>query len=973
MKIALIQCPLWGTYEPPVAIAQLSSCLKKEGHEVMALDLNIKLYLNSSNEYKNFWAWEQSDFWYKQDKVKDYFSKISGDINYYIDFLLKEKITLVGFSVNIASLNMSYEFAKKLKTVNKDIKIVFGGPLFLNKKYISNVLNSDAVDMAIIGEGEYSICKLADAIAKNQGISLVPGIAFKKNEEIVVNKSANAVDLNSLPFLDFSDLPLKNYDDSRHISLMASRGCVKRCYFCSDAPCWPGYRAMSGERIFNEIAFHKNIHNDIGHVRFLDLEFNGNIKSLIRFCDLMKDKPLDVNWSANMIIRPEMTKKVIKKMARAGCEHIIFGIESGSERILKIMNKNYSMKDADRIIKQMHESGICVTANFMFGFPGETEEDFNKTLDFIKRNAKFLDRVYPSRTYFALEEFSYVYDHHEEFHIKSGYSGHLYWESIDGLNTYPVRMDRCRRFCELAIGLGIEVGSGVQTSVLQDEWFNLANYYEIKEGYSKAVEYFLEYHKMDPYNNLVNNKISLYNDRIKSGEFEVPWDIKERLTNSMENIINPHIPHKDMLDAVKLENSFSKALLRSKIRNLNNLIKTEEYNEKNKELFYSEVNKLIVIMNDNHGYGIPDIAQDYADTMRALAGKNSALNNEEFGRCKSILFSSPKTFFLQFAGPCNASCVFCSRGHGYGYFELAKFKTTIESKIAYELALAEQFIFTGSGEFLRLPDWKEILNYFEPRYSYIEKIFSTNGSSLRSEAIDLITSHRSRYSIHVSLHASNAKLHKIITRMDNFDKILNNIKYLIECRKKNNNVKIDLFFVVTTLNMEDLPNFVRLAGKLGVDSVIVNYNYVYIPTQKYLSSYFKQELTNQMFNEAELVAQKIGIKIILPPRFGLNNYPETGICRELWSQVMLDGDGHVLPCDASHGCDLKLEENVNFDNIWNSEYYIKIRQELMKSKRTKCYQYCHRANPVSVNLFPSHVIHRGREENKIDESWEDNF
>ena len=139
---------------------------------------------------------------------------------------------------------MSYELAKRLKAGNKDIKIVFGGPLFLNKKYINEVLNSNVVDMAIIGEGEHSICKLADSIVKNQDISQVPGIAFIKNRETLVTKSAPAVDLDSLPFLDFTDLSLTDYDDSRHISLMASRGCIKRCYFCSDAPCWPGYRTM---------------------------------------------------------------------------------------------------------------------------------------------------------------------------------------------------------------------------------------------------------------------------------------------------------------------------------------------------------------------------------------------------------------------------------------------------------------------------------------------------------------------------------------------------------------------------------------------------------------------------------------------------------------------------------------------------------------------------------------------------------
>lgn len=972
MTITLIQCPLWGTYDPPLALAQLSSCLKKDGHEVKVLDLNIKLYLNRKNEYRNFWAWEQSDFWYKPELVNDYFEKNSEDINSYIELLLKERIRLFGFSVNIASLYMSYEFAKRLKSQDKDIKIAFGGPLFLNKKYINEILNSGIVDIVIQGEGEYSFCKLAESFARNSDISL-PGIVFKNNGALIINKPAPPINLDSLPFLDFTSLPLTDYDDHRHISLMASRGCIRRCHFCSDSPCWPGYRIMSADRIFQEIAFHKNINVNIGHVRFLDLAFNGNMESLIKFCDLMKDRPLDVCWSANMVIRPEMTARVIEKMARSGCEHIIFGIESGSERVLKRMNKPYRIKDADRIIRQMHQAGICVTANFMFGFPGETEEDFLESLIFLKRNAKFLDRVYPSRTYFALEEFSYVYNHPEEFGIKPNAIGHLFWESTDGLNTYPVRMDRCRRFCELALELGMEVGAGVQTSVLQDEWFNLANYYEIKQDYPKAVENLLKYFEMDPYNEVVNKKIADYDEWIKNRIFTTKEDIVKKLTIVTENIKNSTCSEEKEIIVSRLSSGFSKSLLKTKVRSLNNLIKTKEYNEKNRELFFSAINGLITLMDDNSGYDMLDLRQEYIDAMKIMSKKNSILNDTEFEERRVTLSSFPKTYFLQFAGPCNSSCVFCSRGHEYEYFNLMAFKERIENKIALQLALAEQFIFTGSGEFLRLSEWKEILNYFEERYPYVDKMFSTNGSSLKPEVIDLITSHKGHYLIHVSLHASNARLHRAVTRMDNFEEIVNQIKYLLERRKISNNVGINLFFVATVLNIDDLPNFVRLAKRLGADGVVVNYNYIYVPAQKYLSCYFKQDLTNRMFAEAQQTAQEIGIDINLPPRFGLDNYHHSKICRELWSQIMFDAKGNVLPCDASGDCNLQLNDNPYFDNVWNSDYYVKKRQELVESAKTDCFQHCHRANPATVNLFSSHVIHRGRRSQKIDEFWEDNF
>ena len=117
-------------------------------------------------------------------------------------------------------------------------------------------------------------------------------------------------------------------------------------------------------------------------------------------------------------------------MKDSGCAHIIFGIESGSQRVLDLMQKHYRIEDADRLIKQMHEAGIIVTGNFMFGFPGEAEDDFRQTLSFLERNAGFLDRAYPSRTYCAIEEFSYLSSHLEEFGIKPNPPNHLFGKAL---------------------------------------------------------------------------------------------------------------------------------------------------------------------------------------------------------------------------------------------------------------------------------------------------------------------------------------------------------------------------------------------------------------------------------------------------------------------------------------------------------------------------------------------------------------
>lgn len=271
---------------------------------------------------------------------------------------------------------------------------------------------------------------------------------------------------------------------------------------------------MSGKRIFEEIAYQKKelvkANPGLGHVDFLDLVFNGNMDSVVEFCELSIKSQLGIFWTANMIIRPEMNWDVIRKMKDSGCKHVIFGIESGSQRVLDLMKKHYRLQDADRIIQWMYKAGIPVTCNFMFGFPGETEEDFQKTLDFIKRNAGFLKRVYPSRTYCGIEESSYLYNHLEEFGIKPNPDNYLYWDSADGTNTYLERMRRCREFSRTAASLNIEVGSGVQTSVELDELFNLSQYYEMKNDYRNSVDCLLRYFELEPANEIVRTKIRHY-------------------------------------------------------------------------------------------------------------------------------------------------------------------------------------------------------------------------------------------------------------------------------------------------------------------------------------------------------------------------------------------------------------------------------------------------------------------------------
>jgi tetratricopeptide (TPR) repeat protein len=232
------------------------------------------------------------------------------------------------------------------------------------------------------------------------------------------------------------------------------------------------------------------------------------MKVLAEFCDLMGLKPpRPLRWHANLIVRPEMDLTVMSMMRRAGCDHVTFGIESGSQRVLDLMRKRYRIGDADRVLRAAHEAGIKVSCNFMFGFPGETLEDFALTLEFLRRNARNIDTAYPSRSYCTLEPHSYLACHPEEFRVIPSSAHGQYWRSRDGSNTFVERMRRCEEFSRLAQELGVHVGSGLQTSVEQDRLLSLGSYYEALEDRARALEFFEKYLELDAQNPVVQRKV----------------------------------------------------------------------------------------------------------------------------------------------------------------------------------------------------------------------------------------------------------------------------------------------------------------------------------------------------------------------------------------------------------------------------------------------------------------------------------
>jgi hypothetical protein len=200
----------------------------------------------------------------------------------------------------------------------------------------------------------------------------------------------------------------------------------------------------------------------------------------------------------------------MNRLRRSGLRSVIYGVESGSPRVLGLMNKNFAIETAEKVLRDTHEAGILTTGNFMFGFPGEKEEDFAMTLDFLRRNAASLDRAYASATFTSVEEYSYLAERKAEFGIRPSDEHNLYWETVDGTNNYLVRQDRYERFRKLAISLGIDAYKGVEGTMEQDKLNNLSQYYRHKGDHLEAIKNLLGYLELDFYSEPMRKELAAY-------------------------------------------------------------------------------------------------------------------------------------------------------------------------------------------------------------------------------------------------------------------------------------------------------------------------------------------------------------------------------------------------------------------------------------------------------------------------------
>jgi anaerobic magnesium-protoporphyrin IX monomethyl ester cyclase len=249
----------------------------------------------------------------------------------------------------------------------------------------------DVFDVVVIGEGEEAMLELV----KRKDMFEVRGIAFKEKDGQLSRLTGTLVktetreltkDLDSIPF------PARSlFDNSGYIdyyrgmgmkpvtSIMSSRGCVFKCDFCSQPIFGNTFRERSPGNIVAEVE--QILDHGYEKVVFQDDCFTLTMDRVKKFCNIVIEKGFNFTWECLSRV-DTLDLKTARLMKKAGCDRIFFGIESGSDKILKEMNKQIDKKQAKEAVNSAKRAGIKAGAFFIIGYPGETDDTLLETVNF---------------------------------------------------------------------------------------------------------------------------------------------------------------------------------------------------------------------------------------------------------------------------------------------------------------------------------------------------------------------------------------------------------------------------------------------------------------------------------------------------------------------------------------------------------------------------------------------------------------
>ncbi|GCC11603.1 (Dimethylallyl)adenosine tRNA methylthiotransferase MiaB [archaeon] len=363
MKVALIMPP-WlpedifpdktsksqVNYWQPLGLLYLGAYLKREGH-------SVKFFDGSFHSLK----------------------EISGELKEY-------QPDLAGIYANTPLWKKAVATAEEIKKTTQAF-VAVGGP-YPTSMGEKTLVDSEAVDAFVIGEGEIIFTELADMLEAGKSLHGVKGLIFKDKGKVFKNPDRKPLeDLDQLPFPARELLEDKNmyippegtYRKKPVAIVITSRGCDRKCIFCSQLDRERKIRYRSVENVLEEIEL--LLEQGYREIRFLDDNFAADYNRAMKIAGEIRKRRLEFPWFFSSRV-DTIDDRLLQECRRSGAWSVFFGAESGVQRNLNILRKGISLQQIEVAVKAAKQAGLKVTLPFIFGIPGEKYEDALETINF---------------------------------------------------------------------------------------------------------------------------------------------------------------------------------------------------------------------------------------------------------------------------------------------------------------------------------------------------------------------------------------------------------------------------------------------------------------------------------------------------------------------------------------------------------------------------------------------------------------
>lgn len=297
--------------------------------------------------------------------------------------ILRQRPDVVGITATTFTLLDALAAAVAVKEAAPSVHLCVGGPH--TSIYQDETIRLPAIDSIVVGEGEEAFVELIQALIEKKPLTGIKGLVFKAPDKTIVNNGPRdfIADLDSISFpardlIDYQRYRSLIAEHYTSTTIISSRGCPYNCLYCYHA-FGRKYRVHSISYMLQEIRACLEL--GIREFWYFDDNFTVDRQRVIAFCTRIIEEKLKIMWHVRTRI-DLIDRELLERLRAAGCRRLFIGIESGNEKIIKVLRKDIELAKVREQIKLIKSFGFEIYLDFMIGSPGETAEDIKKTISF---------------------------------------------------------------------------------------------------------------------------------------------------------------------------------------------------------------------------------------------------------------------------------------------------------------------------------------------------------------------------------------------------------------------------------------------------------------------------------------------------------------------------------------------------------------------------------------------------------------